>query len=430
MLDIKLIREHPQKVEEQLKRRGGKIDLSGFHASEAKLREIRVETEKLQARRNEISNEIGRRKAAKQDISDLFEEMKTLGPQLKNLETQLREQERIVESSLALIPNIPMESVPDGKDERDNVVLRYWPTEKSAGQEPFKPKPHWEIGEALGILDFEAGVQLAGARFTVLKGMGARLSRALINFMLDLHTGEHGYTEIMPPMLVNDRTLFGTGQLPKFEEDLFACRDNPLFLIPTAEVPLTNLVADRILEERQLPMRMTAWTSCFRREAGAAGKDTRGLIRQHQFDKVELVWITRPEESPQALEQLTLHAEEVLRRLELPFRTISLCTGDMGFSAAKTYDLEVWLPGQGCYREISSCSDTQAFQARRMKARFRRSGEKKTELVHTLNGSGVAVGRALVAILENGQQPDGSVVLPKALRPFMGGIEVITPPNP
>jgi len=249
----------------------------------------------------------------------------------------------------------------------------------------------------------------------------------LINFMLDLHTGEHGYTEIMPPLLANDRTLFGTGQLPKFEEDLFACRDNPLFLIPTAEVPLTNLVADQILDEKQLPMQMTAWTTCFRREAGAAGKDTRGLIRQHQFDKVELVWITRPEESGAALERLTGHAEEVLKRLELPFRTVSLCAGDMGFSAAKTYDLEVWLPGQGCYREISSCSNTQAFQARRMKARFRRGGEKKTELVHTLNGSGVAVGRTLVAILENGQQADGSVVIPRALRPFMGGMEVITP---
>ncbi|MBF0108176.1 MAG: serine--tRNA ligase [Magnetococcales bacterium] len=427
MLDIKLIREQPQWVEDRLKRRGGRIDLSGFHASEARLREIRVETERLQARRNEISTEIGRGKAKKLDISELFEEMKTLGPRLKNLETLLREQERIVESSLALIPNIPLDSVPDGKDEHDNVVLRYWPGEKSAGQEVSTPKPHWEIGEALGIMDFDAGVQLAGSRFTVLKGLGARLSRALINFMLDLHTGEHGYTEIMPPMLANERTLFGTGQLPKFEEDLFSCRDNPLFLIPTAEVPLTNLVADRIIEERQLPIRMTAWTSCFRREAGAAGKDTRGLIRQHQFDKVELVWVTRPEESAAALEQLTAHAEEVLRRLELPFRTVALCAGDMGFSAAKTHDLEVWLPGQGCYREISSCSDTQAFQARRMKARFRRNGEKKTEWVHTLNGSGVAVGRALVAILENGQQADGSVVVPKALRPFMGGIEVITP---
>ncbi|HIJ83324.1 MAG: seryl-tRNA synthetase [Magnetococcales bacterium] len=428
MLDIKLIREKPQWVEEQLKRRGGRVDLSGFYASEARLREIRMETEKLQARRNEISGEIGRRKGAKQDIAELFEEMKTLGPALKNLETQLREQERIVEATLAVIPNLPLDSTPEGKDERDNVVLRYWPEEKTSGLLPFQPKPHWEIGERLGILDFEAGVQVAGARFTVLRGAGARLSRALINFMLDLHTGEHGYTEIMPPMLANERSLFGTGQLPKFEEDLFACRDNPLFLIPTAEVPLTNLVADRILDEGQLPVKMAAWTTCFRREAGAAGKDTRGLIRQHQFDKVELVWVTRPEESAAALEQLTGHAEEVLRRLELPFRTIGLCTGDMGFSAAKTYDLEVWLPGQGCYREISSCSDTQSFQARRMRARYRRGGEKKTEFVHTLNGSGVAVGRALVAILENGQQADGSVVIPKVLRPFMGGVEIMTPP--
>lgn len=427
MLDIKLIREKPDWVAEQLEKRGGKVDLSGFHASEARLREIRVETEKLQARRNEISAEIGRKKGAKEDVSSLFDEMKTLGPRLKDLEAELREQERVVESTLAVIPNMPMDSTPVGKDERDNVVLRYWPEEQKNGAVPFQPKPHWEIGEKLGILDFEAGVQLAGARFTVLKGAGARLSRALINFMLELHTGEHGYTEIMPPLLANAQTLFGTGQLPKFEEDLFSCRDNPWFLIPTAEVPLTNLVADRILDDKQLPMQMTAWTTCFRREAGAAGKDTRGLIRQHQFDKVELVWITRPEESALALETLTGHAEEVLRRLELPFRTLCLCTGDMGFSAAKTYDLEVWLPGQGCYREISSCSDTQAFQARRMKARFRRSGEKKTEFVHTLNGSGVAVGRALVAILENGQQADGSVVIPKALRPYMGGMEVLTP---
>lgn len=428
MLDLKLVREQPQWVEDRLKSRGGKVDLSGFYASEAKLREIRIETEKLQARRNEISNEIGRRKGEKQDIGDLFNEMKTLGPYLKNLETQLREQERVVESALAEIPNIPADSTPVGADERDNKILRYWPVEKNNADISFQPKPHWEIGEALGILDFDAGAQIAGTRFTVLRGAGARLSRALINFMLELHTGEHGYTEVMPPLLANSRTLFGTGQLPKFEEDLFACRDNPLFLIPTAEVPLTNLVADRILEEKQLPMKMTAWTTCFRREAGAAGKDTRGLIRQHQFDKVELVWITRPEESASALEQLTLHAEEVLRRLELPFRTIALCTGDMGFSAAKTYDLEVWLPGQGCYREISSCSDTHAFQARRMRTRFRRNGEKKTEWVHTLNGSGVAVGRALVAILENGQQADGSVVIPKALRPFMGGMEIIRNP--
>ncbi|MBF0436634.1 MAG: serine--tRNA ligase [Magnetococcales bacterium] len=427
MLDIKLIREKPEWVAERLGRRGGKVDLSGFHASEAKLREIRVETEKLQARRNEISTEIGRKKSAKEDVTGLFDEMKTLGPRLKELEAELREQERVVEATLAVIPNMPMDSTPVGRDERDNIVLRHWPEEQKNGTLPFQPKPHWEIGEKLGILDFEAGVQLAGARFTVLKGAGARLSRALINFMLELHTGTHGYTEIMPPLLANAQTLFGTGQLPKFEEDLFSCRDNPWFLIPTAEVPLTNLVADRILDEKQLPMQMTAWTTCFRREAGAAGKDTRGLIRQHQFDKVELVWITRPEESEQALETLTAHAEEVLRRLELPFRTVCLCTGDMGFSAAKTYDLEVWLPGQGCYREISSCSDTQSFQARRMKARFRRGGEKKTEFVHTLNGSGVAVGRALVAVLENGQQADGSVVIPKALRPYMGGMEVITP---
>ncbi|MBF0144184.1 MAG: serine--tRNA ligase, partial [Magnetococcales bacterium] len=286
---------------------------------------------------------------------------------------------------------------------------------------------HWDLGEGLGILDFAAGVAVAGARFTVFRGAGARLSRALANFMLDLHTGEHGYTEVLPPFLANASALFGTGQLPKFEEDLFRTRDDALYLVPTAEVPLTNLVRERILEEGELPLKLTAWTACFRREAGAAGKDTRGLIRQHQFDKVELVQITRPEESYAALESLTGHAEEVLRRLELPYRVVLLCSGDMGFASAKTYDLEVWLPGQGRYREISSCSNTEAFQARRMQARFRRSGGKKPELVHTLNGSGVAVGRALVAVLENYQQADGSVVIPDALRPYMGGLAVIRP---
>ncbi|MBF0454063.1 MAG: serine--tRNA ligase [Magnetococcales bacterium] len=425
MLDIKLIREKPEWVQSRLSCRSGQYDLTRFHGLEAEKRQVQAQVENLQARRNEISKEIGRRKGAKEDAADLFTEMKQLGPQLKTLEANLKEQEQEVEAVLAGLPNLPAEDVPEGEDEGGNVELRRWP---AAGDPPplaFTPKSHWEIGEALGILDFDAGATIAGARFTVLRGAGARLSRALINFMLDLHTGDHGYTEVMPPLLANRQTLYGTGQLPKFEEDLFATRDDPLFLIPTAEVPLTNLVSNQILSEEELPLQMTAWTTCFRREAGAAGKDTRGLIRQHQFDKVELVWITKPEESAPALEKLTNHAEEVLRRLGLPYRTVALCTGDLGFSAVKTHDIEVWLPGQGHYREISSCSNTEGFQARRMKARFRRTGAKKPEMVHTLNGSGLAVGRTLVAILENYQQADGSVAIPEALQPYMGGMRVI-----
>ncbi len=427
MLDIKEIRERPDWVEARLKQRGGGYDLNAFRTLEAKKRDLQTRTETLQARRNEISKEIGRRKAQKADAGDLFAEMKTIGPELKELESTLRDMEGMVTGLLAELPNLPDESVPVGADENDNVELRRW---SPGGGEPaelsFTPKNHWDLGEALDILDFEAGAAVAGARFTVFKGAGARLNRALINFMLDLHTGEQGYTEVMPPFLANRDTLFGTGQLPKFEEDLFATRDDPLLLIPTAEVPVTNLVRGRILEESQLPMKMTAWTTCFRREAGAAGKDTRGLIRQHQFDKVELVWITRPEESAAALERLTAHAEEVLKRLELPFRTVVLCTGDLGFAAERTHDVEVWLPGQGRYREISSCSNTGPFQARRMKARFRREGAKKPEPVHTLNGSGLAVGRTLVAILENYQQADGSITIPDALRPYMGGMTCIS----
>jgi seryl-tRNA synthetase len=425
MLDIKLIRENPDLVQSRLSSRSGHYDLSNFHSLEAEKRKIQGQVENLQARRNEISKEIGRRKGAKEDASDLFAEMKELGPRLKALDAELKEQEQAVEAVLAGLPNLPADEVPEGVDESGNVELRRWPEDSEPAQFDFIPKNHWEIGEDLGILDFDAGANLAGARFTVLRGAGARLSRALINFMLDLHN-EHGYTEVMPPLLVNKKTLYGTGQLPKFEEDLFATRDDPLFMIPTAEVPLTNLVGDKILSEEELPIKMTAWTTCFRREAGAAGKDTRGLIRQHQFDKVELVWITRPEDSAEALEQLTNHAEEVLRRLDLPYRTIALCTGDLGFAAVKTYDLEVWLPGQGKYREISSCSNTEAFQARRMQARFRRTGVKKPEMVHTLNGSGLAVGRTLVAILENYQQADGSIIIPEALRPYMGGMTTIS----
>ena len=427
MLDFKLIREKPEWVESRLQRRGKGYDLHQLLALDLERRTIQGETEALQARRNDIAREVGRRKGQKKDASDLFTEMKSLGPQLKILEARLREKEEAVTSLSLTLPNLPDLSVPEGRDENDNVEVRRWPKDGVPDPLPFSAENHGVLGEHLGVLDFDAGALVAGARFTVLRGGAARLTRALINFMLDLHTSQHGYTEILPPFLVNRESLLGTGQLPKFEEDLFAMRDDPFFLIPTAEVPVTNLVRDKILEEGALPLRMAAWTSCFRREAGAAGKDTRGLIRQHQFDKVELVWITRPEESDAALEQLTRDAESVLKALELPFRTIELCTGDLGFAARKTYDLEVWLPGQGHYREISSCSNTGDFQARRMRSRLRRKGTKKVEPVHTLNGSGVAVGRALVAILENFQQADGCVAIPDALRPYMGGVTLLEP---
>ncbi|MEG3641259.1 serine--tRNA ligase [Magnetococcus sp. PR-3] len=429
MLDIKRIRKDTDAVEAALKRRGGSVDLSHFRELESRKRGIQTDVEQLQSQRNALSKEIGQRKAAKADASDLFEQMKNVGPKLKELESRLKDLETQVEAIIVALPNTPHSSVPEGASEEDNVEVRRWSPTTGEGGEPaaldFEAKNHWEIGEDLGILDFEAGAAVAGSRFTVFRGLGARLSRALANYMLDLHTGDHGYQEVLPPVLTNAECLFGTGQLPKFEEDLFRARDDDYYMIPTAEVPVTNLVREQILEDAQLPLRMTAWTNCFRREAGAAGKDTRGLIRQHQFDKVELVQIARPGESYDALEELTGHAEAVLKGLGLAYRTVVLCGGDMGFGAAKTYDLEVWLPGQAKYREISSCSNTEDFQARRMKARFRREAKGKPELVHTLNGSGVAVGRALVAVLENYQQADGSVVVPEVLRPYMGGLEVI-----
>ncbi|MBF0097351.1 MAG: serine--tRNA ligase [Magnetococcales bacterium] len=427
MLDLKKIRENPQWVEERLASRGRGYDLQRLQALEHDKRALQSETEILQARRNAISREVGQLKGQGGDASALLVEMQGLGPRLKELEQLLRVKEEEVLAALSELPNLPDETVPPGKDEKENVEQRRWPGVGDPAAKPFTALNHWDIGERLGILDFNAGALVAGARFTVLRGLGARLNRALIQFMLDLHSDEHGYTEVMPPFLVNRESLFGTGQLPKFEEELFAQRDDPLFLIPTAEVPVTNLVRGEIVEEELLPMKFVAWTSCFRREAGAAGRDTRGLIRQHQFDKVELVWITRPEESNAALEQLTRDAEQVLQRLELPHRTVALCTGDLGFAARKTYDLEVWLPGQGCYREISSCSNTGDFQARRMQARVRRKESRKVELLHTLNGSGIAVGRTLVAVLENYQQADGSVVIPDALRPYMGGVDIIRP---
>lgn len=426
MLDIKLIRERTEWVESGLRSRGKGHDLEAFRQLEVDTRAVRRQTEQLQARRNAIAKEIGRRKASLEAVDSLMMEMQVLAPQLRELESRLREGEDRVRELLFVLPNLPHPSVPIGEDEGDNQVVRCWPEDsKPALPEGFTPLAHWELGERLGILDFEAGRQLAGARLTVLRGDGARLSRALGNFMLELHTSRHGYTEILPPLLVNRAALVGTGQLPKFEEELFRFRDDPYYLIPTAEVPLTNLVRDRILEEAVLPIKMVGWTSCFRREAGSAGKDTRGLIRQHQFDKVELVQVVEPSTSYDALEALTSHAEEVLRQLQLPYRVVSLCSGDLGFAAAKTYDLEVWLPGQGCYREISSCSNTEGFQSRRMNTRYRRQDDARLEPVHTLNGSGVAIGRALVAVLENFQQPDGRVVIPEVLRPYLGGQTVL-----
>lgn len=429
MLDLKWIRERPDWVEERLKSRGGRYDLTTFYAMEAKKRQLQTHTEALQARRNEISRQVGRLKATQGDATELLAEMSLLGPRLKEAESELRVLEEALYGVLAGLPNLPADTVPVGPDESGNVVVGSWPVGFMASVDAeFTCQNHWDVGERLGILDFASAAETVGARFTFIRGVGARLIRALTSFMLDLHTGEHGYEEILPPFLANRESLFGTGQLPKFEEDLFCLRDDPYYLIPTAEVPLTNLVRGQIVDESRLPLKWTAWTACFRREAGAAGRDTRGLIRQHQFDKVELVWVTRPQESMVALETLTSHAQEVLKRLELPFRTVELCTGDLGFAAAKTYDLEVWLPGQGLYREISSCSNTMDFQARRMKSRFRSEGTKAVEFVHTLNGSGVAVGRALVALLENFQQADGSVVIPDVLRPYMGGVSLIKPP--
>ncbi|MBF0283875.1 MAG: serine--tRNA ligase [Magnetococcales bacterium] len=436
MLDVKLIRERTEWVEERLSSRGKGHDLSAFRQLEGEKRALQQETEALQARRNALSRRIGLLKKQpveanrSQELIAFLEnveegkteeeldlEVKTIGPRLKALEERLKGMESEVEAVLSGLPNLPHESVPVGADETANVEMHRWGQPRDFD---FPVQAHWDVGTSLGILDFDAGAKLSGARFTVLRGGGARLSRALISLMLDIHTREHGYTEILPPFMVSETTLYGTGQLPKFREELYATQDD-LLLIPTAEVPVTNLVRDEIVDASTLPLKYTAWTPCFRREAGAAGQDTRGLIRQHQFDKVELVQITAPEKSYEALEELTGHAENILKRLELPFRRIVLCTGDMGFGAAKTYDLEVWLPAQGRYREISSCSNCESFQARRMKARLRRGEGAKPELLHTLNGSGLAVGRTLVAILENYQQADGSVVIPDALRPYMGG---------
>jgi len=422
MLDIKLIRSNPKKVKEALEKRKAKVNLDEILKLDQKRRGLLLEADVLKEKRNTVSEEIGKLKREKKDAQIKILDMREVSTNIKELDVQIKEIEEETAKILLEIPNIPHESVPLGEDEKDNIEIRKWGKPRKFD---FIPLPHWDIGEALNILDFERGVKLASARFTVLKGMGAKLERALINFMLDLHTNEHGYKEIFPPFLVNSETMTGTGQLPKFENDLFKCK-NGLYLVPTAEVPLTNLHRQEILNEDDLPLYYTAYTACFRKEAGSYGKDVRGLIRQHQFNKVEMVKFCRPEASYQELETLTQNAEEVLKRLEIPYRVIVLCTGDMGFSAAKTYDVEVWLPAQNKYREISSCSNCEDFQARRAMIRYRSKEKEKVNFVHTLNGSGLAVGRTLVAILENYQQKDGSVVIPDVLRPYMGGLEKIT----
>lgn len=421
MLDVKLVRENTEKVIEALKKRSEDTAiLDKFLHIESKRRELLKAVEDDRQQRNKLSQEVGKIKKEGGDASELLQEAKKVSEMTAAREVELRGLEILARDELLLIPNIPHESVPVGRDETENIELRKWGV---IPEFSFEPKNHWDIGEELGILDFERAGKISGARFVIYKGGGAGLERALINFMLDLHTKEHGYTEIIPPVLVNRESMTGTGQLPKFEDDLFKLEEGDtkgLLLIPTAEVPLTNIHRDEILREDELPVYYTAHTPCFRREAGSYGKDTRGLIRQHQFNKVELVKFVKPEGSYDELEALTNNAEEVLKRLGLPYRVVSLCTGDIGFSAAKTYDLEVWFPAQQKYREISSCSNFEDFQARRADIRFKTESKKGTDFVHTLNGSGLAVGRTLAAILENFQQEDGSVIIPDVLRPYMG----------
>ena len=425
MLDPQLLRTQLGTVAARLARRGVKLDTAGIAVLEEQRKAIQTTTQQLQAERNSKSKAIGQAKAKGEDTGPLMAAVADLGDKLKVAETELASIQAQVADIARGIPNLPHESVPDGKDETGNVEVRRW---GKPGQPDFKPKDHADLGEALGQLDFETAGKIAGARFVVMSGALARLQRALTQFMLDLHSREHGYTETYVPYIVNAASLTGTGQLPKFGEDLFALKGaQDYYLIPTAEVPVTNIVRDAIVEPGDMPRRYVCHTPCFRSEAGSYGKDTRGLIRQHQFEKVELVQVVRPADSYKALEELTGHAEEVLKRLELPYRVMALCAGDMGFAAAKTYDLEVWLPGQQKYREISSCSNFEDFQARRMQARWRNPETSKPELVHTLNGSGLAVGRTLVAIMENYQDRDGTIRVPKALHPYMSGIERISP---
>jgi seryl-tRNA synthetase len=422
MLDLKFIRENLEVVKNKLSQRNLEIDLDRIIEIDQRRREIIQEVETLRNERNTVSEIIAAAKKEKKDASIEISRMKEVSQKIKELDTRREEIEATLRDLLLRIPNIPDETVKEGKDPSDNVEVKRW---GDPPQFDFEPKPHWEIGEKLGILDFERGAKITGARFTLLKGAGALMERALINFMLDLHTREHTYQEVFPPILVNRTSMTGTGQLPKFEEDLFRLVDPDYFLIPTAEVPVTNIHQEEIIEGDKLPLYYTAYTPCFRKEAGAYGKDTRGIIRQHQFNKVELVKFTTPETSYQELEALLNNAEEVLKRLKLHYRVVSLCTGDLGFSAAKTYDIEVWLPSQKDYKEISSCSNFTDFQARRANIRYRSEPKAKPQFVHTLNGSGLAIGRTSVAIMENYQQKDGSVLVPEVLRPYMGGMTKI-----
>lgn len=422
MLDLKFVRSNLDLITQIFKARGYELDLSRFQLLDEKRRSILTDLEELRYKRNKVSDQIAVMKKAGEDVSSVIAEMKAVSKKIKELEAELPEIVDQLNNLLLLIPNIPHESVVVGESSNDNPVIRRWGEIRDFD---FNPLPHWEIGENLHILDFSRAAKIAGSRFSLQSGFGAAIERALINFMLDIHTKYHGYTETLPPFLVNSASMTGTGQLPKFREDLFKVDGWDLFLIPTAEVPVTNIHRDEILPFDVLPIKYVSYTPCFRSEAGSYGKDTRGLIRQHQFNKVELVKFCCPEDSYQELESLTADAEDILQRLGLPYRVVSLCTGDLGFSAAKTYDLEVWLPGQQLFREISSCSNFTDFQARRANIRFKRKKGSGTELIHTLNGSGLAVGRTLVAILENYQQRDGSVVIPEPLRAYLNGISVI-----
>ena len=422
MLDIKFIRQHTDLVRQKLTERGQVLNLDEFIRLEEQRRNILQEVETLRNERNTVSKQVGEKKKRKEDAAELIERMGTVSSRIKELDETLAQTEENLNQLVMMIPNIPHESVVFGRSSEDNPVVRAWGEKRSF---TFTPKPHWEIGENLNILDFGRGAKITGARFTLYRGAGALLERAVLNFMLDLHTQEHGYMEVLPPFMVNRDSMTATGQLPKFEEDLFRVDKVDYFLIPTAEVPVTNIHRDEVLSEKDLPIYYVAYTPCFRAEAGSYGKDTRGLIRQHQFNKVELVKFSTPEGSYDELEKLTTNAEEVLKRLNIPFRTVSLCSADLGFSSAKTYDLEAWLPGQETYREISSCSNFEDFQARRGSIRFRREEGGKIDFVHTLNGSGLAVGRTVVAILENYQEQDGTVTIPEALRPYMHGMDRI-----
>lgn len=422
MLEIKFVRQNMDAVRASLTKRGGTADLDTFIESDEKRKALIQRIEELRNRRNVVSDEIARMKKAGEDAEALVTEMRDVSGTIKGLDKELSEAEAKLMEILISIPNIPHPSVPEGRDEEDNTLI------KEVGEVPafdFEPLAHWDIGEKLGIFDFERASKITGARFPLYLGAGARLERALINFMLDLHTTEHGYKEVLPPFIVNRKSMTGTGQLPKFEEDLFKLEGLDYYLIPTAEVPVTNIHGSEILDEAALPVYYTAYTPCFRSEAGSYGRDTKGLIRQHQFNKVELVKFVEPETSYDELETLLENAEKVLALLGIPYRVVTLCAGDLGFSSAKTYDIEVWMPAQDKYREISSCSNFEDFQARRASIRFKRKGKKGTEHLHTLNGSGLAVGRTVAAILENFQQADGTVIIPEALRPYMGGVERI-----